>query len=76
MVYFLPASAPSDSWQTIVGRNGANFSGRNAMEAKLSSLYLKIGPNRRLLLEAWGEHAGTLTYHKVESQFAVTAGIW
>ena len=37
---------------------GANFSGDpEDFDAKLASLYLKLAPDRRVLLEAWGGRA-------------------
>jgi len=49
VVYFLDSPHLGRAWQGIIGRDGANFS-RNV---DLSTLYLKLDPERRFMLEAW-----------------------
>lgn len=75
VVLFLPnptaAFGLRGVYQTIVGRNGADF--RKGFDAKLASLYLKLSPSRRVLLEAWGaDH----TYHTLASYHVLKANIW
>jgi len=52
VVFFLDSPHFGRAWQSVVGRNGANFSS-DAFDATLGAFYVKLGPERQLMLEAW-----------------------
>jgi len=58
VVLFLPSRHFGRTWQTVIGRNGANFTkDGSTAHANLASLYLKLCPNHLFQLQAWTDYA-------------------
>lgn len=58
VVLFLPSRHFGRAWQTVIGRNGANFTRNRTVEhANFASLYLKLCPENLFRLEAWTDYA-------------------
>jgi len=72
VVYFLDSPHLGRAWQGIIGRDGANFS-RNV---DLSTLYLKLDPERRFMLEAWLDDNPAVTLGgNTDKVFDLTEGL-